>query len=80
MKLRHLDITEKEIDTMIRDVRRYLVNRIEGFKINQQYLEMQALFCGYLIIAWFGTNFYIIKYRESNKTLIKLYMNYYEIC
>ena len=78
IKMRHLDVTENKIDTMIRDIRRYLVNRIEGFKINQQYLGIQALFRGYPIIVCFGTNFYITKYRESNKILIKLCMNYYK--
>jgi len=41
---------------------------------------MQALFREYPIIAWFRTNFQTTKYRESNKTLIKIYVNYYEAC
>ena len=51
MKTKHPDMIEDEIDSMIRDVRQYLANRTEGFKINQQYLGMQALFRGYPIIA-----------------------------
>jgi len=50
-KTKYPDVMDKEIESMIRDVRRYLANRGKGFKTNQQYLGMQALFRGYAIIA-----------------------------
>jgi len=63
---------------MIRDIRRYLVNREDGYKTNQQYLGKKVLFQGYPIIVWFGTDFQMSKYQECNKTLVKICINFYK--
>ena len=78
MKTKYPDIIEDEINSIIQDIRRYLVNKVDGLETNQQYIRMKALFCRYPIIAQFGTNFQTTKYQESNKILIKLCINYYE--
>ena len=44
MKERYKEITKEEIDTIIRDVRRYLANRQEEYETNQQYLGMKVIF------------------------------------
>ena len=44
IKERHKEITKEEIEVMIRDIRRYLANRQEGYETNQQYLGMKVMF------------------------------------
>ena len=59
-------ILEEEVNIMIKDIRNFLINR-DNYKTNQQYLGFKALFCGFVIKSWFGTNFSSDKYAECKK-------------
>ena len=79
MNARDDNISEEEINTMIKDIRNFLVNR-ENYETNQQYLEFEVLFRSYIIKAWFGSNFSSSKYREYNKILARLSIRFYNRC
>ena len=48
--------------------------------MNQQYLGMQELFRGYVVIDWEGTNFKNEKYKKLNRISVKRYIEYYDKC
>ena len=76
MNAKHGNIDEEEINKMIKDIRKFLVNR-EEFETNQQYLGFEVLFRGFVIRLWFGTDFSNNKYADCNKVLAQLSIQFY---
>ena len=67
------EVINNEINTIIRDIRIFLVgNETYDFETNQ--------FQGYIIIDQFRSNFRTIKYHKYNKVLSKVYIKFYNNC
>ena len=71
MNIKYGNIEEEEIDKIIKDIKKFLVKR-DDFEMNQQYLGFKALFRGFVIRSWFGTDFSNDKYADCNKVLARL--------
>ena len=78
-KHKHPIVLDEEIEKMIHDIRILLVGNKE-LQTNQQYIGFEAIFRGYTIVDWFGSNFSTLKYHEYSKILVKLCVQYYEAC
>ena len=79
MKNKGDQVTEREVDKMIKDIRNFLVGR-EEFLTNQQYIGFEAIFQGYLLKDQFGYNFSLSKYNECNKIIARLSIKFYIKC
>jgi len=71
MKNKGDQVTEREVDKIIKDIRNFLAGR-EEFLTNQQYISFEAMFRGYLLKDWFKCNFSSSKYNEYNKIIAKI--------
>ena len=71
----------EEIMSFVEDILRYLENeQEEEYEMNQQYVGMQELFRGYIVIDWEGTNFGNKKYKKLNKIIVKRCVEFYDAC
>ena len=60
------------------DILRYLENEEDKeYEMNQQYVGMQELFRGYVVIDWEGTNLKNEKYKKLNRISVKRCIEYY---
>ena len=75
------EVHVEEIMSFVEDILRYLENEEEeDFETNQQYVGMQELFRGYIVIDWEGTNLGTKKYEDLNKILVKRCIEHYDKC
>jgi len=69
------NIDIKEIFSLIKDILQFFKNNeIDEYEINQEMLEMNKLFRGYIVKIWTGTNFGSNKYRMLNVIVVRLYV------
>ena len=61
----------EEIMSFVEDILRYLENEEdEEYEMNQQYVGMQELFRGYVVIDWEGTNLKNERCKKLNRIIV----------
>ena len=77
MQLNIEKLIRKLINTMIMNIRQYLVS-YSNFEINQQYLGFQATFHRCIVKNSNSIGFSITRFRKCNEILVKTHIKYYK--
>ena len=66
---------------MLEDIMVYLENGDpEEYKTTQYFVEMNAIFRGFIVKNWKGANFQCEKYRTVNKIVVNHSVQFYRKC